>query len=131
MTLIRTASRKRLTSDNRPAGCQAYSAGRFRLRATGTSRFDRHFHDYDEFWFVASGTGTIVVGDIVHQARPGDIIYTRAGLEHDVIAVTGYHDLEVFWLSWALPPGASGQHLHRTDADATKHLVPSRAASAT
>ncbi|MGH3391174.1 MAG: cupin domain-containing protein [Actinomadura sp.] len=131
MTLVRTASRERLTAENRPSGCPAYSAGRFRLRAVGTSRFDRHFHDYDEFWFVAAGTGTIHVGDTVHQVEPGDIIYTQAGVEHDVVAVTSDRDLEVFWLSWSLPPGASGRHLHRTLADATKHLVPSKTASAT
>jgi mannose-6-phosphate isomerase-like protein (cupin superfamily) len=130
MTLIRTASRERLTTDNRPDGCPAYSAGRFRLRAAGTSRFDRHFHDYDEFWFVASGTGTVVVADTVHQVQPGDIIYTQAGVEHDVIAITSDQDLEVFWLSWSLPPGARGEHRQRTPGDSKKHPVPFRASDA-
>jgi len=129
MTLIRTAFSERLTAENRPPGCSAHSAGRFRLRG-GISEFDRHFHDFDEFWFVATGTGTIVVGGDVHQVRPGDIIYTPAGLDHDVIAVASDNALEVFWLSWPLPPGASGQHLHRTPIDATKHVVPFRPVAA-
>lgn len=130
MTLIRTASGERLTAENRPPLCPAHSAGRFRLRADGTSRFDRHFHDLDEFWFVAAGTGMIGVGEAVHQVQPGDIIYTQAGIDHDVLAVTSDQDLEVFWLSWSLPQGASGQHLHRTPGDATKHVVPSQTAAA-
>ena len=125
MTLIRTVSQQRLTAENRPAGCPAHSAGRFRLHPDGTSQFDRHFHDFDEFWFVAAGTGTIAVGDDAHHVQPGDIIYTPIGVEHDVLAVTSDTDLEVFWLSWSLPPGASGRHLHRTPDDATKHLVAS------
>lgn len=130
MTLIRTASRERLTTENRPPLCPAHSAGRFRLRADGTSRFDRHLHDFDEFWFVAAGTGMIGVGSIVHQVQPGDIIYTQAGIDHDVLAVTSDQDLEVFWLSWSLPQGASGQHLHRTPDDAIKHVVPSQTTAA-
>jgi mannose-6-phosphate isomerase-like protein (cupin superfamily) len=94
-----------------------------------TRRFDRHFHDFDEFWFVAAGTGQITLGGDIHQVQGGDIIYTPAGVDHDIVAVTSAEDLEVFWLSWSLPPGASGQHLHRTPDDATKHLVPSQKAA--
>jgi mannose-6-phosphate isomerase-like protein (cupin superfamily) len=129
VSLIRTASFEKWTAENRPPGFPAHSAGRFRLRADGTSRFDRHYHDFDEFWFVAAGTGTIRLGEADLHVEPGDIIYTQAGLDHDVLAITGGHDLEVFWLSWTLPPGASGRHLHRTPDDATKHLVPSQTAA--
>lgn len=124
MTLIRTADREKLTAGNRPAGCTAHSAGRFRLRAAGTSHFDRHHHDFDEFWLVAAGTGTIMLGDAELGIQPGDIIYTTAGTSHDVLAVTGSGDLYVFWLSWTLPDEAKGQHLHRDPADAAGHLVP-------
>jgi mannose-6-phosphate isomerase-like protein (cupin superfamily) len=126
MTLIRTADREKLTAGNRPAGCPAHSAGQFRLRAEGTSHFDRHYHDFDEFWFVAAGSGTILLGEAELDVQPGDIIYTPAGTGHDVLAVTSADDLQVFWLSWALSDGASGQHLHRTTADAARHPVPAR-----
>lgn len=121
MTVIRTAARERLTEVNRPVGCPASSAGMFVLRADGTARFDRHYHDVDEFWFIAAGTGTVVIGDVAHQVGLGDIIYTVAGLEHDITEVGD--ELRIFWLSWALPPEATGTHRHRTPADAIKHQV--------
>ena len=130
MSLIRTAEHQKWTADNRPAGCPAHSAGRFRLRADGTSHFDRHHHDFDEFWFVASGTGTIQLGEVILPVQPGDIIYTPDGTDHDVLTVTSDDDLYVFWLSWTLPQGASGQHLHRTSEDAAKHPVTGPAAGA-
>ncbi len=129
MTVIRTASRERLTAANRPAGCPAHSAGRFRLHAAGTSEFDRHFHDFDEFWFVSAGTATITVGDTSHDVQPGDIIYTPAGTTHDITAITSEADIEVFWLSWTLPEGSTGQHLHHSPGDAAKHPVPNRQAT--
>ncbi|MEU4234875.1 cupin domain-containing protein [Nonomuraea sp. NPDC026600] len=128
MNLLRTASSERWTAENRPPDLPAHSAGRFRLRADGTSRFDRHFHDFDEFWFVAAGHGTLLVGEETMDVQPGDIVFTAAGVTHDVLAVTSDTNLEVFWLSWALPEGATGEHLHRTPDDAVKHPVPGRAA---
>src|SRR5271155_3647341 len=100
MTLIRTADRERLTAANRPPGCPAHSAGRFRLRADETSHFDRHYHDFDEFWFVAAGSGIIMIGEDELDVQAGDIIYTPVGTDHDVLAVTSADDLYVFWLSW-------------------------------
>lgn len=121
MTVIHTDARQRLTEHNRPDGCPASSAGIFVIRADGTARFDRHYHDADEFWFIAAGAGTVVVGDVAHQVGPGDIVYTRAGLEHDITHVGG--ELRIFWLTWALLPGATDAHHHRTPADAVKHPV--------
>ena len=129
MTLIRTADRQRLDGETRPEGCRAASAGRFVIRDDGTARFDRHFHDVDEFWFIAEGTGTVQVGDITHDVVPGDIIYTRAGQEHDVTAVG--QQLKVFWLTWEAPEGASVAHLHRDPAYADKHTVPAVAPATT
>jgi mannose-6-phosphate isomerase-like protein (cupin superfamily) len=124
VAVIHTADRQRLTPDNRPDGCQAFSAGRFVIRADGTARFDRHHHDFDEFWFVAAGTGTVLVGDTPYPVTAGDIVYTAAGRDHDILDVG--EELRIFWLSWALPPDASGEHLHRRAEDAAKHPVPIR-----
>lgn len=122
MTVIRTAARQRITPDNIPAGCPIASAGMFIIRADGTATFDRHHHDFDEFWFVASGSGTVQVGDEQHHIIAGDIIITVAGLDHDVVDVGA--ELHVFWLSLPPTPGGSDAHLHRTEQDATKHAVP-------
>jgi mannose-6-phosphate isomerase-like protein (cupin superfamily) len=120
--LIRTAHRDRLDAANRPAGCPASSAGQFVIRADGTARFDRHYHDFAEFWLVAAGRGTLNVGDQHHLVQPGDIIYTPAGVEHDIVNVTD--ELRIFWLSAPVPDGGCGAHLHRHPDLAVKHLVP-------
>ena len=122
--LIRTAGRDRLDAANRPAGCPASSAGQFVIRADGTARFDRHYHDFGEFWLVAAGHGTLAVGYRQHLVQPGDILYTPAGVEHDIVDVTD--ELRIFWLSAPIPDGGSGAHLHRSPDLAIKHLVPAR-----
>ncbi|MFC0532064.1 cupin domain-containing protein [Phytohabitans kaempferiae] len=119
--LIRTARRDRLNDGNRPDGCPASSAGLFVIRADGTARFDRHYHDMAEFWLVAAGTGTIAVGDQHHHVIAGDIVYTPAGVEHDIIDVAD--ELHIFWLSAPIPAGGNGSHLHRTPDLAVKHPV--------
>ncbi|MCG5215481.1 cupin domain-containing protein [Streptosporangium sp. KLBMP 9127] len=121
MTIIHGAVRERLTPENSPPDCPASSAGMFVIRADGTARFDRHHHDIGEFWFVARGIGTVHVGGTDHLVGPGDIVYTPAGAEHDVVDVA--EELHVFWLSAPLTPGTYGAHLHR-DPAAARHLVP-------
>jgi mannose-6-phosphate isomerase-like protein (cupin superfamily) len=122
--LIRTASRERLDAANRPDGCPASSAGQFVIRADGTARFDRHYHDFGEFWLIAAGHGTIRVGEDHHQVQPGDIVYTPAGVEHDILNVTD--ELRIFWLSAPVADGAFSAHLYRTPDLAVKHLVAFR-----
>lgn len=124
MTLIRTRDRQKFTGDNRPEHCPASAAGKFVIRADGTARFDRHYHEFAEFWFVAAGRGTVLIGDAAHQVEAGDILYTVPGLEHDVLDVA--EELHIFYLSAELPPGASPNHLHKTPEAAVKHLVPVR-----
>ncbi|MDG4834871.1 cupin domain-containing protein [Solwaraspora sp. WMMD1047] len=122
MTLIRTSQRERLTAANRPDGCAVFSAGQFLIHADGTGRFDRHYHEFEEFWLIASGSATVLVGDTTHRVAAGDIIRTAPGLEHDILDVAD--ELRVFWVSVGLPPGSTGAHLHRTPDLAVKHLVP-------
>ncbi|MDI2124947.1 cupin domain-containing protein [Yinghuangia seranimata] len=124
MALIRTGDGERLTPETRPPGCRVSSAGRFRVAVDGTGRFDRHYHDFDEYWFVQSGTGTVRIGDVCYQVRPGDILFTKAGTAHDITAVTGSGDLEIFWLWWPGPPGVRVGKLHHPPADAVGHPVP-------
>lgn len=122
MTVFHTADRQRITPDDLPDGSSVFSSGQFVIRADGTARFDRHYHDFHEFWMVATGHGTVLVGDVEHQVGPGDIVYTAPGLEHDILDVRD--ELRVFWLSFDRPDGSDGAHLHRSSADADKHLVP-------
>lgn len=122
MTIIHAGRRERLGPDNRPAASWVSSAGMFVIRDDGTARFDRHYHDFEEFWLVAAGHGIITVGGADHGVGPGDIIRTPPYVEHDIIAVTD--ELRVFWLSGPLPPGSAGAHLHHDPADAAMHPVP-------
>ncbi|WP_035847316.1 cupin domain-containing protein [Kitasatospora azatica] len=124
MTVFHTAGRQRITPADLPDGSSVFSSGQFVIRADGTARFDRHYHDFPELWMVAAGHGTVLVGDTEHQVGPGDIVHTAPGLEHDILNVSD--ELRVFWLSFDRPDGSDGAHLHRTPAHADKHLVPVR-----
>ncbi|MFN0141622.1 MAG: cupin domain-containing protein [Pyrinomonadaceae bacterium] len=40
------------------------------------------FHDEDEFYFIASGSGEIVIGDERFDFMVGDAFFVAAGVEH-------------------------------------------------
>jgi mannose-6-phosphate isomerase-like protein (cupin superfamily) len=109
-----------LSPDARPEWSDVTSAGIFRVEADG--RFDRHYHDCDEYWLVISGRAIVAVGDGTYTAVAGDIVCTQAGTEHDVVAV--YEPFEAFWFEGRTPPGGRVGHLHRTAEDARSHHVP-------
>ena len=85
-------------------------------------RFDRHFHDCDEYWLVFAGRAVVAVGDRTYPVEAGDIVCTPTGTEHDVVGVR--ETLEAFWLEGRTPPGGRIGHLHRTEEDAAGHDVP-------
>ena len=120
MPVIRT-SKKAMGTDNRPEWSSVTSAGIFRVPAAG-GRFDCHYHDCDEYWLVFRGKAKVVTEGQTYYAKPGDIVCTKAGDEHDVIEV--YEHLEAFWFEDVTPAGGRIGHLHR-DADKAKgHPVP-------
>jgi uncharacterized protein YjlB len=122
MIVVR-AARQALGCGNRPDWCRLTSAGRFSVtRAAG--RFDRHFHDCDEYWLISAGCAKVSVGGTEAVVAAGDIVCTPAGVEHDVLEV--YEDLEAFWLEDATPPGGRIGHLHRDASAAAGHAVPAR-----
>ena len=99
------------------------AAGWLRLSAAGY-RFDRHFHDCAEYWAVTEGRARVAVGTEEFDVGPGDLVCTRAGTEHDIVAVYG-GDLVLLFVEEAVPPGGSGGHLHR-DPHAAWHDVARR-----
>jgi len=107
----------------RPSWSDVTSAGVFRVRPDG--RFDRHYHDCDEYWLVFAGRARVVVGEQTYRVGPGDIVCTPTGTEHDVVGV--YETLEAFWFEASTPTGGRIGHLHRTDEDARGHDVPALA----
>ena len=110
-----------LSVDARPAWSDVTSAGIFRVEPGG--RFDRHYHDCDEYWLVFSGRAQIALGARTYEVRSGDIVCTPTGTEHDVVGA--YETLEAFWFEGRTPPGGRIGHLHRTEEDAMGHDVPS------
>jgi mannose-6-phosphate isomerase-like protein (cupin superfamily) len=111
---------QRLSPEARPSWSDVTSAGTFRVEPNG--RFDRHYHDCDEYWLVFSGRARVLVGDRTYVVGPGDIVCTPTGTEHDVLAVS--ETLEAFWFEASTPAGGRIGHLHRTEEDAQGHDVP-------
>jgi mannose-6-phosphate isomerase-like protein (cupin superfamily) len=109
-----------LSQQTRPSWSDVTSAGIFRVEPDG--RFDRHFHDCDEYWLVFAGRARVLVGRREHDVEPGDIVCTPTGTEHDVVGV--YETLEAFWFEGRTPEGGRIGHLHRTPEDARGHDVP-------
>lgn len=110
-----------LSPDHRPSWSDVTSAGIFRVEPGG--RFDRHYHDCDEYWLLFGGLARISVDDRTYEVGAGDIVCTPTGVEHDVLAVEG--TLEGFWFEARTPPAGRVGHLHRTEEDARGHEVAS------
>ncbi len=111
---------KRLSPESRPSWSDVTSAGIFRVEPNG--RFDRHYHDCDEYWLIFSGRARVMVGSQEYEVEHGDIVCTSTGAEHDVVGV--YETLEGFWFEGRTPPDGRIGHLHRTSEDAAGHPVP-------
>lgn len=120
MPIVRT-SEKPLQEGNRPAWCKVTSAGIFRVPTQG-GRFDCHYHDFAEYWLVFQGKAKIRSEGQEYYVKPGDIVCTQAGDEHDVLEV--YEDLAAFWFEDPCPPGGRVGHLHRDPEKAQGHPVP-------
>ena len=120
MPVIRT-SIKSMRQGNRPDWCGVTSAGIFRVPTTN-GRFDSHFHDCHEYWLVFRGKAKIMTEGQTSYVKPGDIVCTKAGEEHDVIEV--YEDLEAFYFEDATPTDGRVGHLHQDAEKAKGHPVP-------
>lgn len=120
MPVVRT-SEGVLQEGNRPEWCAVTSAGVFRV-PTVNGRFDCHYHDFPEYWLVFKGKAKVRSEGREYYVKPGDIVCTNAGDEHDVLEV--YEDLEAFWFEDPLPPGGKKGHLHRDEVKARGHAVP-------
>ena len=112
-----------ISQETRPSWSDVTSAGVFRVEPDG--RFDRHYHDCDEYWLVFAGRARVLVGQRIHEVGPGDIVCTPTGTEHDVVGV--FDTLEAFWFEARTPPAGRIGHLHRTGEDAKGHDVPALA----
>lgn len=122
MPVIRT-SEKTMGIKNRPEWSGVTGAGIFRVSAQN-GRFDCHYHDCHEYWLIFKGKAKIISEEQMFYVKPGDIVCTRAGDEHDVLEI--YEDMEAFWFEDVTPPGGRMGHQHKTKEKAKGHAVPSK-----
>ena len=123
MPVIRT-SEKPVGPDNRPDWSRVTSGGIFGVPTNG-GFFDCHYHDCHEYWLVFRGKARVMSEGREYYVKPGDVVFTRCGDEHDVVEV--YEDLQAFWWEDETPEGGRIGHLHRDDAKAKGHGVPHKA----
>ena len=109
-----------MKAGNRPDWSAVTSAGVFRVSTEG-GRFDCHYHDCHEYWLVYKGKAKVVTEGTEFYVKPGDIVCTMAGDEHDMTEV--YEDIEAFYFEDATPKGGRTGHLHRDDVKAKGHAV--------
>lgn len=109
MPVIRT-TQKAMQAGNRPEWSQVTSAGIFRVPAAG-GRFDCHYHDCHEYWLIFRGKGKVMSEGREFYVKPGDIVCTAAGDEHDVLEI--YEEIGAFWFEDATPAAGKIGHLHR------------------
>ncbi len=122
MPVVRTTEGSMRTG-NRPDWCAVTSAGVFRVSTEG-GRFDCHYHDCDEYWLIFKGKAKVMSEGVEYYAKPGDIVCTKTGDEHDVLEI--YEDIEAFYFEDATPEGGRTGHLHRDETKSKGHQVPHR-----
>jgi len=99
------------------------TAGRFTIPLEA-GRFDRHFHDDDELWFVSAGKARMILEGAEVYVQAGDIVLSPAGIPHDIVEV--YETVRGFFSETGHPSGGRSGHLHETDHDAAGHDVPAQ-----
>ena len=83
MPIVRT-SVDYMQEKNRPSWSGVTSAGIFRVKKDG-GRFDCHYHDCHEYWLIFAGKAKVLTEGREYYVKPGDIVCTEAGDEHDVL----------------------------------------------
>lgn len=124
MTVIHTEE-KALRPGNKPDWCQTPSAGYFRMPKEG-GKHDCHYHDFNEPYLVCCGKAKIHNAGKEYYVKAHDILFIKAGDEHDILEVYGDEDFELFWLYEPGPDGGRLGHLHRSPETAELHPVPAK-----
>lgn len=79
---------------------------------TDAGKFDRHFHDADEYWVVYSGKARVLSEGKEYIIGPGDVLCTRMGDEHDILEIIEA-PLRTFWFEDELRGMKRPGHLHK------------------
>jgi len=124
MPLFRT-NRQSAPDSLWPGWSDFTAVGVFTVMPNG--RFDCHYHECDEYWLVFEGSARVRSEGVEYEVERGDVVCTRAGEEHDVVAVA--EKFGAFFLEDRLIPGGERGHLHRRPELASGHVVPLMGAS--
>jgi putative monooxygenase len=74
---------------------------------------DRHYHDFDEAWFIVAGRATVGYDDEDLEVSAGDALFTPMGVEHQIKQV--HEPLTVVFTSGPLLGRNRPGHLHRDE----------------
>ena len=105
---------------NRPPWSAVSSVGVARMPAAG-SKFECHWQKADEYWLVYKGKAKIMTEGAVYYVKPGDVVATKAGDEHDILEI--YEDLEMFYFIDQLPEGGKPGHRFNSEEKRKGHPV--------
>jgi mannose-6-phosphate isomerase-like protein (cupin superfamily) len=98
---------------NQPDWLKASAYGIFRVPKGNPAKFDLHYHDADEIWYIIEGRARILTEGEEHEVGPGDLVCTGMGDEHHILEV--YEDLVGFYLEGELEGLKRRGHLHREE----------------
>jgi len=113
MPVIRrqTAEEQATWQTARPSWLKASAYGSFRLAKGTPTSIELHYHDADEIWFIGAGRARIRSEGVEYDVRPGDLVCTGMGDEHQILEV--YEELIGFFLEGELEGLRRPGHLHR------------------
>ncbi len=94
-----------------PPECPVSAFGVATFKAGETIEFRDHFHDADEFYWVASGRLVCREEGAEVEVGPGQALWTPMGWEHGIARVV--EDTTIVWSEMTLRGRKRPGHLHR------------------
>ena len=67
-----------------------------------TTRFDNHYHDFDEYWILFEGRCRVATEGKFFDVGPGDCVATGMGWHHDVLSIEGDRPVRAVWFEGTL-----------------------------
>ncbi|MBN1916355.1 MAG: cupin domain-containing protein [Verrucomicrobia bacterium] len=97
--------------DSIPPGCPVSAFGVTSFGAGEEITMRDHFHDADEFYWIASGRMVVREEGCEFEVRAGQALWTPMGVEHGIARVL--EDTTIVWSEMPLQGRKRPGHLHR------------------
>ncbi len=94
-----------------PPACPVSAFGLATFKASEEIDFRDHFHDADEFYWIASGRMVVREEGEEIEVRAGQALWTPMGWEHGIARVI--EDTTIVWSEMTLRGLKRAGHLHR------------------